>query len=416
MKNANAATDEKIDAAIDQAEGLKRDHGRYTLEEAAAFISERTGEDAKGLKAKFIAAAGNGDLATYAPFSFVKKAGGIVRDFFEHVYWNDLNEWLEKNEPRLNCRFPQPIAETNDAMARKHAEQADAPAPQKEAPASASNALQGFGPRQATTSAPPPIKPMGNGATVRKRPTVAAIPNWREWSHMPKVEVWQACALSLNINPYWLKGRSSYQIEPGKGPCFSERSFPSAIAHNEFSLRQRLLIANLPDNEEWFDFYYPSAITNSEVRLSEFATWAVSRMKWPDLPPELVALARKQPSAPEQNDAQASVGNVAPLKADVGDTATKKDAKSKPETGEPFLQPKSRNSRAAVDQWVKWQAHHMVKATDNTSALAERILEIAERWKYESERGPMTIASITKMLPSGLTGGRGKNRGIKSKK
>jgi len=129
MKDANDGLDEIIDPAIDQAEGLKRNHGRYTLEEAAAFISERTGEDAKGLRDKFIAAVKNGDLATYAPFSFVKKASGIVRDFFEHVYWNDLNEWLEKNEPRLNCKFPQPIAETNNAMARKHGEQADAPAP-----------------------------------------------------------------------------------------------------------------------------------------------------------------------------------------------------------------------------------------------------------------------------------------------
>lgn len=334
MKDANDGLDEIIDPAIDQAEGLKRNHGRYTLEEAAAFISERTGEDAKGLRDKFIAAVKNGDLATYAPFSFVKKASGIVRDFFEHVYWNDLNEWLEKNEPRLNCKFPQPIAETNDAMARKHGEQADAPAPQQDRPASASNALQGFGPRITTTNAPPPLKPMGTRATVRMQPTVAVVPNWSEWSHMPKVEVWQACALSLNINPYWLIGRSSYQIEPGRGPCFSERSFPSAIAHNEFRLRQRLLIANLPDNEEWFDFYYPSAINISEVRLSEFATWAVSRMKWPDLPRDLVALARNQVDAPEQIDAPAPVSNAEPAKVGAGDTAIE-DVQSEQETNVP---------------------------------------------------------------------------------
>lgn len=133
MENSNAALDEKIDAAIDQAKGLKRNHGRYTLEEAAAFISERTGEGADGLKNKLIAAVKNGDLARYAPFSFVKKDSGIVRDFFEHVYWNDLNGWLEKNEPRLDFKFPQPIAETIDAMAQKHGEQAGAPAPQKDA-------------------------------------------------------------------------------------------------------------------------------------------------------------------------------------------------------------------------------------------------------------------------------------------
>jgi hypothetical protein len=242
--------------------------------------------------------------------------------------------------------------------------------------------FRGFGPAVTTTNAPPPIKPMGNVATVRKQPTVAVVPNWREWSHMPKVEVWQACALSLNINPYWLKGRSSYQIEPGQGPCFSERSFPSAIAHNEFSLRKRLLIANLPDNEEWFDFYYPSAISISEVRLSEFATWAVSRMKWPDLPPELVALARKQPSAPEQNDAPAPVGNVAPARVVADSTATTKEAKLKQDSKESTSHitthhvpaSKRTNILDAVFQLAKDNA---VKATDWQSVWAS-LVKLAE--------------------------------------
>jgi hypothetical protein len=123
----------------------------------------------------------------------------------------------------------------------------------------------------------------------------------------------------------------------------------------------------------------------------------------------IAATSPKQPAEPTKTTATET-------KVGADDTAARKEAQPKLEAGEPFLQPKSKNSRAAVDQWVKWQAHQLVKATDNTFALAERIWEIADRWKYESERGPMTIASITKMLPPGLTGGRGKNKGIKAKK
>lgn len=136
MENANEARDEalekKIDAVFDEAEGFKRNHGRYTLEEAAAEISERTGESAKGLHIKLMEAAKRGDLARYWPFSSVKSSSPIVRDC-EEYYSDDLNEWLQKNAPRLDFKFPQPTAETIDAMVQKHGEQAGAPAPQNDA-------------------------------------------------------------------------------------------------------------------------------------------------------------------------------------------------------------------------------------------------------------------------------------------
>ena len=73
--------------------------------------------------------------------------------------------------------------------------------------------------------------------------------------------------------------------------------------------------------------------------------------------------------------------------------------------GEPWLT-KGKNSREDVDAWVKWQAKANVKAGDTTDLLAERIRREADRWGYESERGKLTVASIIKMLPSGITGGR----------
>lgn len=99
-----------VGAVVEQQEIDKREHGRYTLEEAALFIGKQTGERAEGIKNKLIAAVEKRELVTYAPGSFVKNDSKITRDFYEHVYWNDLNEWLEKNEPRLDCEFPKPDA------------------------------------------------------------------------------------------------------------------------------------------------------------------------------------------------------------------------------------------------------------------------------------------------------------------
>lgn len=108
LVHGRGASMEKLAAVYEQREQIKREHGRYTLEEAATFIHEQTGACAKGMKNKLIAAVENGELATYEPGHSEKYDSWVVRDFHEHVYWNDLNEWLEKNEPRLDCKFPNP--------------------------------------------------------------------------------------------------------------------------------------------------------------------------------------------------------------------------------------------------------------------------------------------------------------------
>jgi hypothetical protein len=105
--------------------------------------------------------------------------------------------------------------------------------------------------------------------------------------------------------------------------------------------------------------------------------------------PCAAATGQKQPAAPTKTSAtQTKVGG--------GGTATENDAKPKQEAGEPFLQPKNKNSRASVEKWVAWQARDKVKTGDNTDGLAGRILDIAKSFGYQSERGPMTIASIKK--------------------
>lgn len=147
---------------------------------------------------------------------------------------------------------------------------------------------------QHPSSAPPPIKPVsGRGGQISHAwRTTAQEPNWDEWKHIPEVRVWQACALSLNIDPHSMKGlRDGWMAGPGHGPLFEPESFPSKDAKAKFELRQRVLLANL-SNREFFSAGILNMVTpgNHGVRLSEFAAWAASEMKWDDMPPELMAM------------------------------------------------------------------------------------------------------------------------------
>lgn len=142
-----------------------------------------------------------------------------------------------------------------------------------------------------------------------KKPAVPQTPNWREWGRVPQVMAWQACALSLNIDPHSLKQFDEWR---DGHPHFKDSNFSSSAIRNEFYLRQRVLVANLPNNQEWFGKRL-SAGGNSNVSLSEFSAWALS-IDW-DMPPELVAMARKHG---EQADAPAPQKD-APVTSPSGD-------------------------------------------------------------------------------------------------
>lgn len=74
-----------------------------------------------------------------------------------------------------------------------------------------------------------------------------------------------------------------------------------------------------------------------------------------------------------------------------------------------------KNSRKIIKTWIQWQAKQVFKLGDTNKMLAENILSLANRFNYESERGPLSIATIIKMIPPGLTGGRANNKGISKK-
>ena len=144
------------------------------------------------------------------------------------------------------------------------------------------------------SKAPPPITPIrGTGITVPARKAELETPTWREWEHIPEVQAWQACALSMNIDPHSV---AFDRFDQEHAPVTDDEAVKA-----EFALRQRVLLANIHNCTH----FSPCAIVRAKpnVRLSEFAVWAVSVVKWPDPPPSLVNLAQapgKQKVAPAE--------------------------------------------------------------------------------------------------------------------
>jgi hypothetical protein len=226
------------------------------------------------------------------------------------------------------------------------------------------------------TSAPPPIKPMGNSATVRKQQAVATVPNWREWGNMPNVEVWQACALSLNINPRSLEQCEDWESDTRDGyPYFRDASFPSKTISEEFYLRRRVLIANLRKNPEWFTYNSLSAAGNSSLSTAEFAAWAVSKMQWPDLPDKLVELARKPTAAPEQNDVQAPASNIAPAKVGTVDSPI------------PGKLPNISVGKLAIE--VAW----LLEQETHRAATAQEVMKQLQAWADDGSKPEVLLKS-----------------------
>ena len=116
-------------------------------------------------------------------------------------------------------------------------------------------------------------------------------PDWEFWLRMPNVKVWQACALSLGIDPDSMKhDRNSWMLGGSGGPIFESGTFENDAEKTEFYKRLRLLMANLHDR----DHFSPGVLNTrsahlSELRFPEFAAWTLS-IGW-TIPEELAKLA-----------------------------------------------------------------------------------------------------------------------------
>lgn len=155
--------------------------------------------------------------------------------------------------------------------------------------------------KKQVSKAPAPFKGVSTSrrsVTVIKWRTTAEKPNWKEWKYTPQVRVWEACSLSLDIEPNSIKKHQlSWMTGPGIDQLFEDESFQSEDEKKEFKSRQRILLNNLNSKENplWFSPNH-NRPNLGEVSLPEFASWCPS-VEWP-IPKELAALAKKPDAAP----------------------------------------------------------------------------------------------------------------------
>lgn len=98
----------------EQNEEAKAKAGRYQLAEAAQFIADNSTENVDSMMRMLFKEARNGRLTVYEPGTNVPYQFSAIENLDNEVwleaYWNDLNEWLKINGPRLDCKFPKPDA------------------------------------------------------------------------------------------------------------------------------------------------------------------------------------------------------------------------------------------------------------------------------------------------------------------
>jgi hypothetical protein len=109
--------------------------------------------------------------------------------------------------------------------------------------------------------------------------------DWRLWLNLSQVELWQACLLSMNVNPVDVK---RWTDADGR-EHFQSSGITDSATSREYDTRASLL-ADQRDNPEHFT--PPDSIdARSRVRLREFAAW-LSGIGF-DLPAELATEARR---------------------------------------------------------------------------------------------------------------------------
>lgn len=120
--------------------------------------------------------------------------------------------------------------------------------------------------------------------------TNVANPDWSEWKSIPRVAAWEACALSVDVDPHSMTADPNGWMAAEGGPFFDRESFPSEQVMKEFEKRLRILIANIPS-----DSFSPPVLNMGspklhQLRLDEFARWAVTKVKW-QVPDALMEIA-----------------------------------------------------------------------------------------------------------------------------
>lgn len=243
--------------------------------------------------------------------------------------------------------------------------------------------------------------------------------DWSFWLAMPTVEVWQACALSLAIDPDTLPMDQYARAYEGVGlPVLGTNCFSAPELADKFNKRLRLLTATLSAGEG--TFRRPRDIgrapSQRKIYLPDFATWAASIAVFDGLPPPLIALVKTVEQGPEALDTEHSAlpawdsqrAGVGILVAAFPQSQTKgAGSDTLTDSAGPKLKIGS-NARTAVAAYIAHWAPRLRAQGDTAETLAQRILEHIPAG-CSGERAPLNVATIVRMLPPGLTGGRQRN-------
>lgn len=97
----------------------RRAEGRYTLEEAALEIAEHAGERPEVVLESLTAEVRDGTLYVYEPGHNARHKCQTIREWHDEAYWDDLNTWLARNQPRIGWKFPSPSHSHADRLPYK---------------------------------------------------------------------------------------------------------------------------------------------------------------------------------------------------------------------------------------------------------------------------------------------------------
>jgi hypothetical protein len=254
----------------DAAHAQRRAAGRYRMVEAAEALAledaqapfERQPQDkasaarlsremdhAREWLAKLKRVALSGALPVYMPGRegrHTYNGDKYVRDFQEETYWNDLNAWLEKNEPRVRFRFPSP--------------------PQIEVD---SNSLSDVG---------------NDDTTIQARVKAWNIftPDWQEIRQTGGLQLVSLCALSVGLHPWFaqpewvLRVARPFFLGELDDVCCPRPQEAAEYAQRLGTFLERLHVA--PTNIEPLGTL-PAATSEADgertyVRVVDFVTWA----------------------------------------------------------------------------------------------------------------------------------------------
>lgn len=230
-----------------------------------------------------------------------------------------------------------------------------------------------------------------------------SVPDWSFWLNMPTVKGWQACALAVDINPDGMRFNSDANgyTRSGALPAFEPWSFPTSEIQDRFGKLLRLLAAHIisPVHFRRLSRFAGSSV-DQDINLSDFALWAVSVVNWEGLPRELVTLAETAEHAPRARSVDTPATPGACVITTVGTI--------------PQLAI-GRNTLTAVRAYVKYWAPRLCSSGDTTLTLAKKVSGNIPRG-CDGARTATTVATIVRLLPPGLTGGRQKNGGKPARK